>query len=344
MELLKLYEDVGRVIDSVDFDALWRGFKRCDFALYDDAQVVLNGELRPKTDEFLANTAILYEGRYIAIWHVAEELDIDVLASKLVHEMFHAYQYECGESRFPDEFAALRDYEYSPQYMCLKQAENERLAAAFEEGGARAFADFLALRKRRREEYPYQYAYESSVEAVEGSAQYVELQVLRARCTAQYERARRRALGSVADVQRLMPVRIQCYDVGALTIEACLRYGVELNLEVGATSEFLIPDEALDNAEGECGIEYNAVVAQLYEEKLGANRARIESIRRTGEKVAEGEFELLGVNVYSATHTDGYIYTEYFLMYGDVDGPVTLYGNYLVRLEHGKITEIYMER
>lgn len=60
-----------------------------------------------KTEEFLANTAICYQGRLIAIWCLSEEMDLDILASKIIHEMFHAYQMECGESRFPEEVEAL---------------------------------------------------------------------------------------------------------------------------------------------------------------------------------------------------------------------------------------------
>lgn len=46
----------------------------------------LNNEILPKTDEFLANTAILYMSKYIATWNLG------ILAYKMVHEMFHAYQ------------------------------------------------------------------------------------------------------------------------------------------------------------------------------------------------------------------------------------------------------------
>lgn len=52
----------------------------------------LNNEILPKTDEFLANTAILYMSKYIATWYLTEETNLDILAYKMVHEMFHAYQ------------------------------------------------------------------------------------------------------------------------------------------------------------------------------------------------------------------------------------------------------------
>ena len=107
LDLMEIYSLVKEKIDSVVFEELWPCFKRYDFALYNASQVILNWQIFSKTEEFLANTAICYQGRLIAIWCLSEEMDLDILASKIIHEMFHAYQMECGESRFPEEVEAL---------------------------------------------------------------------------------------------------------------------------------------------------------------------------------------------------------------------------------------------
>lgn len=129
MDLAAVYHQIKGKLDTLTFDELWPGFARYGFALYNENQVVLNGETLPKTDAFIANTAIEYRGERIAIWHLAEEMDADVLASKIAHEMFHAFQMERGESRFPDEMEALTAYEYSPAYLSVKYRENKLLAA-----------------------------------------------------------------------------------------------------------------------------------------------------------------------------------------------------------------------
>lgn len=81
--LEKLYAETKSMIDSVNFPSLWRGFHPMKFALYDDAKCFFDGGYVEKTEDFLANTSILYHGEYIAIWNVAEAPDPAVLASKL---------------------------------------------------------------------------------------------------------------------------------------------------------------------------------------------------------------------------------------------------------------------
>ena len=71
MELLTLYHAVAEQLDRLDFAALYPGYHRYPFALYDEEQVCLEGQLFPWDDRFLGNTSIEYEGRRIAIWSVA---------------------------------------------------------------------------------------------------------------------------------------------------------------------------------------------------------------------------------------------------------------------------------
>ena len=107
MELSKLYRQVENHIRRVDMQALWEGFQPLRFALYDEKDCCFDGKMIEKTPEFLANTSIEYHGEQIAIWNVQNDIDPLILASKLIHEMFHGYQRLNAESRFPDELHAL---------------------------------------------------------------------------------------------------------------------------------------------------------------------------------------------------------------------------------------------
>ena len=92
MRLEALYHQVKQAISLLDFHRIWPGFAPLKFALYDQETCFFDGRYIPKTDEFCANTSISYQGEQIAIWMVAGEPDASVLASKLVHEMFHGFQ------------------------------------------------------------------------------------------------------------------------------------------------------------------------------------------------------------------------------------------------------------
>src|SRR6056297_844840 len=99
--------------------------QKYNFALYNDDTVIINNKTIKKTDEFIVNTAIKYQGEYLAIWYLQNEMDVTILASKLIHEMFHAFQNEQKEKRFPNEFEALVKYENSLEILQLKYLESK---------------------------------------------------------------------------------------------------------------------------------------------------------------------------------------------------------------------------
>ena len=342
MDITAVYTQINDKLDWLAFSDLWPGFSRCGFALYNDAEVVLHGEILPKTDEFIANTAIIYKGEHIAIWQLAEEMDTDVLASKIAHEMFHAYQMERGESRFPDEMDALEMYEYSPAYLSVKYRENKLLAELCERFSDTGFQEFLSLRKLRMAVYPYQYRYECGIEVIEGSAQYVELRALQILSDPLYRQARADCIARIRKISSLMPARVLCYDTGAMLLDVCRAHGLPVNETIGETAEMLLLDAVFADIKPATPPALDAEAEAFYTENIKKFRDKIDRILKTGEQIVQGDFALLGVNVYSARYLDGYVYTEYFLMYED-EKPVTLYGNYLLRMNGKRIAVIYRE-
>ncbi len=342
MDLISSYSQIKGKLDTLDFHALWPGFSRCPFALYDDERVVFGDETFLKTDEFIANTAIRYRDEWIAIWKLTEDMDPDVLTGKIAHEMFHAYQMEQKENRFPDEMDALTKYRYSPAYLTLKSHEIMLLAALFERFDAVQYKEFLALRKRRMAEYLYQYRYECGVEAIEGSAQYVEWQALKALNPDRYQKAKTECIGRLKDIHRLMPVRVLCYDAGAALLDICIENCLPANLRVGEETEYLLPDNVLEYAETAPELPADQAIETFYHDTVNAFKAKIKTVTENDGPVAQGSFKLLGVNVFSARYLDEYIYTEYFVQYED-GKPVTLYGNYLLQMRNGNVAAIYAD-
>ena len=340
MDLARSYLQIKEKLDTLNFDALWKGFTPFLFALYDDERVILGDETLPKTDEFIANTAIWYRGEMVAIWKLTEPMDMDVLASKIAHEMFHAYQMERNESRFPDEMDALINYTYSPDYLTIKQRETAVLAELSEHFTDAGYQNFLSLRKRGMHEYPYQHRYECGIEVIEGSAQYVEWQTLKALNLSLYQTARSKCGARLQDIRRLMPIRALCYDTGAMLVDICVSHDLPVNLHVGDDAEYLLPENVLKKARIAPKLAVDSAIKGFYDGNIKAFREKIKTITETSRPVAQGSFKLLGVNVFSARFLDGYIYTEYFLMYED-GKPVTLYGNYLLHMENGNIAAIY---
>jgi len=154
MNLEQIYNSIRNRIDSIDFTDLWEGFHPFRFALYNDTECYFDGRYIEKTEEFHANTSIVYNGENIAIWMLKEEPeDIDLLAASIVHEMFHAFQKECGENRYPDENRALLEYRYSPENLSAKLQEAEIMLDILLEGKENRYSELLGMRRFRKERF-----------------------------------------------------------------------------------------------------------------------------------------------------------------------------------------------
>lgn len=105
MDLKNWYDRVREQLSRLDFPALWAGFAPCPFALYTHDTAVLNGEMMPRPAEFYGNTSVCRQGEHLAIWNMEADPPADVagLAASLVHEMFHSFQFRCGEQGWPDD-------------------------------------------------------------------------------------------------------------------------------------------------------------------------------------------------------------------------------------------------
>ena len=193
MDLKNWYDRVREQLDRLDFPALWAGFAPCPFALYTHDTAVLNGEMMPRPAEFYGNTSVCRQGEHLAIWDMEADPPADVagLAASLVHEMFHSFQFRCGEQGWPDDLV-LAATEPQPAFLALRAQEHRALA-----GGA-PLSEVLALRQSRAALQPELLLEEARMETIEGTAEYVgRLALARlspAACEGAYARSAQRLL------------------------------------------------------------------------------------------------------------------------------------------------------
>lgn len=340
MTLEKAYEEVRNRIGTVDFSRLWHGFHPFKFALYNGRQCFFNGAYVEKTEEFTANTSIMYKGENIAIWNMMEEIDPDILASKLIHEMFHAFQSEQGENRFPDEMEALWKYEYKAPYLSAKLEENKLLAGLAREYRPDNFARLMALRKYRYTVCPYEYSYEAAVEQIEGTAAYVELNALKQISEEKYRQLLEKMAKGICQPENLLPIRVMCYDAGALFLHVIKERNIaDFETFTGRPAAVALLDNVREQAETPA--EEEAVCEQI-EKYRRETRKIIQTALQKGDCAAQGSFRLLGVNIYNARCLDGYIVTTFFVMYEDQGKRVVLQGDFVLEMDgDGKISRIF---
>jgi len=175
----KLHSAIDNILSKLDFDSIWRGFFKFDFALYNKDTVYFKNKEIPWDNRFLGNTAIDFDGKLIAIWSVdsPETEDPEFLAADIVHEMFHAYQKLNNETRFPSDLELLTYPDNLDNFQC-KMVENDLLAKVLTEKSILALKQFISIRKTRAYLIKDIIFQEYRAETLEGMAEYAGLAVL----------------------------------------------------------------------------------------------------------------------------------------------------------------------
>ena len=223
------YYIIKQYIDKVDFSLLWDGFKPLKFALYNEKECFFDGHYINKTNDFIANTSIKYNNEVIAIWNVMEDIDPIILASKMVHEMFHGYQMINNESRFPNEMDALYNYKYDDLNLSIKYEENKLINNLLDNFNYDDFNRLLRYRKYRYNHFNYEYTYESKIEQIEGSANYVELNSLKQLSIELYQNKLNGLKDRIINKNNYLPIRILSYDIGALLLQLLNNNNINFN-------------------------------------------------------------------------------------------------------------------
>ena len=237
MELSEIYRNVDTVLNGIDFADLFPGFCRYRFALYNEEAVCLDGEMLPWDERFRGNTAISYDGEYIAIWNMGIDPigDTEVLASSLVHEMFHCHQYTLGETRFPADLRLLQYPDDIENYE-RKYHENCLLADAYEHSDPQALGAFAALRRLRFSQYPEMLQEEWKTETCEGMAEYAGLKALERINAEKFKKKVQSCLQYLrAESPLQFDIRRISYNTGTVFLLCLDRLGLEIKNDMGST-------------------------------------------------------------------------------------------------------------
>ncbi len=338
MYLEDLYNQIEKAIKKVDFEKLWHGFKPFKFALYNEEECYFNGEYIEKTSEFVANTAIIYNGEYIAIWNAQEDMEIDIFASKMIHEMFHAFQYQNDWPSFPKEMEALFRYKYNKENLSIKLHENELLLELAECFDRAKYNELLKCRKYRSQKYVYEYQYEACVEDIEGSASYVEWMVLKQLNPQKADMLFEDMKATMIQSEYFFPIRISSYYTGALMINCVLQALDEVyNPAVRPLSISLVEQIDFENI----SIENHQVTKALEDFQTETERI-INSALELNEIVLDGPAVMKCVNIYNARHKEEYITSTFFLAFTVGEKDQVKMGNFVIKMadEH-TIEKVY---
>lgn len=315
------YYGVANRLERIDFPSIWPGFSSGSFALFQEKLACLSGQLVPRPPEFRGNTSILWQGSPLAIWNLEQEMDLDQLASYLVHELFHAHQLASGETRFPQDIRLALSPAPLPS-LASRLQEGRLLAQAASAGPEAAQAhltDFCALR-RQRQERP-ECLQECLVETVEGTAEFVGLQALRTLSPEKYQRELDRYRALLQQPGPLLTdARRMAYYTGALTLLSARRAGLDLRHPLPGQSQPLfsflnrllpsvppppLSSEALEEA------------AALAEQEDRTHHQAVARFLEQTPRDRAGPFRICGYDPMNQFAVDGKLFCTHFLALQD---------------------------
>jgi len=240
-----LIKEINEKLNSLDFNKIWEGFKIYDYALYNDKNVYLKDNVFPVDNRFLGNTSIKYNNKYIAIWKVTEsdKKNIDKLTASLIHEMFHAHQFENNEKRFFNDLEGLK-YPYNLENYKLRYHERMYLVDAIKEKvldrKEKLFSKYLETRLKREKIISGVINYEKAIETVEGCAEYVSLMALKQLSKNEYRNKINNICNSLCELDRkIFDTRTLSYYSGALSCIVASELGIEIIDNIGDSDTYV---------------------------------------------------------------------------------------------------------
>lgn len=351
-ELKNIYNELCKRLEGLAFSEYWPGFKRYPFALYTAQSVLVEGKLVPWDQRFMGNTAIPYENTYLAIWDIEQEwrqgeIDLDRLASNLVHEMFHAYQRESGDTRNPNDLELLQ-YPLDAGNFAGRYEENRRIAAAVlakeKSDKQKYLAEICCLRKMREDRIGGIIQEEALVETVEGMAEYVGLLALRQISAAKFGDVREGYLRHLmSPSEGHFPVRLSSYYSGSLFLMASQEAGLSVYHSIGEEKRTVLQlmEEQLDLPE--------KVVFRPNKEIMGrAERwilARREEVRQAQEQLTQwvgGPFRITGFDPMNMVRVGDIIYCKSFVSLQEKEARTmrVLQGKTILEMKKGHSQEV----
>ncbi|MFA5585235.1 MAG: hypothetical protein WDA02_01630 [Saccharofermentanales bacterium] len=356
-KLRGVWQALNERLSAVSFEAIWPGFSPYDFALYTPELACIQGDIRGKPPSFIGNTALAFEGRPLAIWQLEETGlpegdELDRLAANLIHEMFHAFQGEKGESRFPRDLELLL-YPYREDLVAWTIRESRLLSQADpytkENSGheaGRLLEAVAAVRQEKDKLAGSATLNEYRTETAEGLAEYAGYRGL---CQINQTLAEKTLAGyreQLSSNLHLFDIRRRCYFSGVLLAVALERAGYPLAHDLACPrtlwEELAIPSgKASPLTDGE-----RARAASLMQEEEKRRAGLLASFQEEFKQESPLHALICGYDPMNLTRVGDFLISTHFLM-TEKDGQKQPWmGRHLFRMKKGHeiaVEAVYFE-
>lgn len=354
----ELYNKVLNNINKIDFNKIWNGFNKYEFAIYNSKEVYFKDKTIPWDQRFIGSTAIKYEDRYIAIWNIEfdlsnnkniSDIDTDILTSNLVHEMFHAYQQENEETRVPYDLVTL-NYPNDINNFCLKYEENKLLAKAVLENNLNAkrqiIESFYSIRVKRKQIIGDMIKCEYLTETAEGMAEFAGIMALKQLSQEKYQdriKLYSKYLQEFSPLQ--LDIRRISYYVGAIFL--VISYDLDLKFEHSLSNQSKTVFEIIAENFNYTEIDNLQLEKDLMEKVINENIAYKKGLidkfmQSTNRKATSGDFKICGYDPMNMIKLNNKILCKTFIALTNQDSNenITYLGETLLEMQSNTINKV----
>lgn len=319
-----IHHEISLRVERLYFNSIHPGFHPFRFAIYDDTKVCFGESEIPWDSRFVGNTAIDYNGEIIAIWNMKCAIsDMNVLTSKLVHEMLHAYQQERKDTRFPDEMDGAF-YPRDLNNFRLRYVENQFLIGLTEKFDATAWSDFKAKRAYRLRHYQEAVNYEIKAEEIEGGAKFAELGALKRLSPGLYQKELDAIVTALRSPAKIFDARLLSYDTGCLIRIISADNGLE-PANWGTEKPAALNDTEATDVPG---------LDAEFDRYFGEIDKKVKDILAGGENLDTSEKSLLLFDPYNVRSSGDYLYHPNIVGIGtDKKHMELLMGTYVTKMK-----------
>jgi len=345
----ELYKIVDEIIAGLDFDKIWSGFSKFNFALYDKENVYFKDEVIPYDNRFLGNTSIEYNGEFVAIWHVENphKEDSQTLAADLVHEMFHAFQRTHNESRYPNDLKML-NYPDNMENYAIRHIENLLLTNAFLSDDLSIkkefLKNFLSARKYRENLIGDIIKQEYYAETIEGMAEYIGSMALK---QISHEKYTNRIKGFIENLRvldnRFFDTRRLSYYTGTVFCILLSEVGINIYHKIGETEKPFFSLIAENSKSEKPIVNINIEnLSEMTKKYTNDKKSKFDDFFKTTKEKVSGDYFICGYDPMNMIKVDDMILCSHFVMLksNDSDEPVFIHGPVVVNLKKGSFNEV----
>lgn len=297
--------------------------------IYNSKEICLDGKLMPYDEHFIGNTCIRYNDEFVAIWNLdyeTEEIDLEILAYCLVHEMFHCYQFEYNETRFPNDLKLL-NYPSDVSNYNNKFYENQALVQTYCQHDKEALKQFYEIRNHRFSKYSDLILEEFKVESVEGMAETIGLRALELINKNKFEPKIQEYINIlINDVALIFNIQRISYYVAVLFNLTLVKFGYPLNNQFDEKTSY---EQNMLFLESKSATQTNEIIYDTYSKELNKKKEIIKNFMNE-KQYCDYSASICGYDPMNMIRVDDKIYCSHFIMlnndlgFNKFDSPILL--------------------